>query len=358
MPTTSDSRPVPVAPSPGPSPSVGDPGEYLAALDRELRDVTRTRNPQYADFFNMLHYHLGWTDARGDSAAAETGKRIRPLLCLWSCEAVGANWRDALPAAAAIELIHNFSLIHDDIQDNSESRRGRATVWKVWGIAQGINAGDAMFVMAHQAMNEIPTNISLASYVGIQRTFNTAILKLTQGQYLDLAYERAERVTLDRYFDMVHGKTAALVSAACEIGARIGTNDVNIFRTLANYGENLGVAFQIADDVLGLWGDPEVTGKSVRTDLLSRKKSYPVLYAMQTDRGQELRALYAVPEWSPGDIKRIEAILLETGAREHAVRQAEAYARQAQGALQAANLSSPAVTRLRDLIHQVVYRSK
>lgn len=312
----------------------------------------------YADFFNMLHYHLGWTDPRGNSAPADMGKRIRPLLCLWTCEAVGANWRDALSSAAAVELIHNFSLIHDDIQDNSESRRGRATVWKVWGVAQGINAGDAMFVMAQQAMNELPTNISLASYVGIQRTFNSAILKLTQGQYLDLAYERADQVTLEQYFEMVHGKTAALIAAACEIGARIGTSDAMVYRTLANFGEHLGVAFQLADDVLGLWGDPQVTGKSVRTDLLSRKKSYPVMYAMQTNVGDELRALYAKPEWSSREIQRVERILEETHARTQAMNQAEIYARQAHGALDATGLKNPAVTRLRNLIHQVVYRTK
>ncbi len=215
-----------------------------------------------------------------------------------------------------------------------------------------------MFVMAQQGMNEIPTNISLSSYVGIQRAYSSAILKLTQGQYLDMAYERADQVTLDQYFEMVHGKTAALIAAACEIGARIGSTDVNLYRTLSNFGEHLGVAFQIADDILGLWGDPEVTGKSVRTDLLSRKKSYPVLYAMQTDAGKELRTLYGKPEWSYKDIQRVEHILAETDARNHAMRQAETYARQAQGALSATNLKNQSMTRLQNLIHQVVYRNK
>lgn len=339
-------------------PATAEPIEYLAALDQELRDVTRVRQSQYADFFNMLHYHLGWTDVRGNTVVSDAGKRLRPLLCLWTCEAVGSNWRDALPAAAAVELIHNFSLIHDDIQDDSDARRGRPTVWKVWGIPHGINAGDAMFVMAQQAINEIPTNVSLSSYVAIQRVFNSAILKLTQGQYLDLSYERADQVTLDQYFEMVHGKTAALIAAACEIGARIGSTDIQLHRTLANYGEHLGVAFQIADDVLGLWGDPEVTGKSVRTDLLSRKKSYPVLYAMQTEMGKELRSLYGKPDWSMQDIRRVEKILDETDARNQSMNQAEIYARQAQGALDATKLKNRAVTRLANLIHQVVYRNK
>ncbi len=332
--------------------------EYLDAIESELQTLTKTHNPQYAEFFNMFHYHLGWTDANGKKIRADTGKRIRPLLCLWSCQAVGGNWRDALPAAAAIELIHNFSLIHDDIQDNSEARRGRATIWKLWGMPQAINAGDAMFVLAQQAMNELPSSLSLAQYIAIQRVFHAATFKLTQGQYLDLGYERADQVTLDDYFEMIGGKTAALLAGACEIGARLGTNDAQLYRTLANYGEQLGIAFQIADDVLGLWGNPEVTGKSARTDLLSRKKSYPVLYAMQSEQGQELRSLYAKKEWSDQDITHVEKILDETNAREYAKKQAEVYAKRAELALEATQLKNPTVTQLHNLIHQVVYREK
>ena len=332
--------------------------EYLDAIETELQTLTNARDSHYAAFFNMLHYHLGWTDTSGKKIRADTGKRIRPLLCLWSCQAVGGNWRDALPAAAAIELIHNFSLIHDDIQDNSEARRGRATIWKVWGMPQAINAGDAMFVLAQQAMDELPSSLSLAQYIAIQRVFHAATFKLTQGQYLDLGYERADQVTLNDYFEMIGGKTAALLAGACEIGARLGTNDAQLYRTLANYGELLGIAFQIADDVLGLWGDPEVTGKSARTDLWSRKKSYPVLYAMQGAQGQELRALYAKQEWSNKDILRVEALLFESDARAYATKQAEVYAKRAERALETTQLKNPAITQLHNLIHQVVYREK
>jgi geranylgeranyl diphosphate synthase type I len=157
---------------------------------------------------------------------------------------------------------------------------------------------------------------------------------------------------------MVRGKTAALLAAACEIGARLGTNEAPLYRTLANYGEHLGMAFQIADDVLGLWGNPRVTGKSARSDLLSRKKSYPVLYAMQTNAGGALRALYAKKEWSSTDVEQVEGILEATHAREQATRQADYYARQAQGALAALNLTHPSITRLHELLFQVVYREK
>lgn len=332
---------------------------YLQALEQELAAVTETPQPLYADFFNMFRYHLGWTDAQGNAAPSDTGKRIRPLLCLWSCEAGGGDWRAALPAAAAVELIHNFSLIHDDIEDDSDERRGRATVWKIWGLAQGINAGDAMFVLSHLALDRLATpSFSLARYVEIHRVFDLATLKLTQGQYLDIGFERADQVTLEHYFEMVRGKTAALLCATCEIGARIATTDEKVIRAFAAYGENLGIAFQISDDVLGLWGDPAFTGKSARTDLLSRKKSYPVLVAMSGEWGGELRAVYAQAEWQESDIQRVQEILNQTDARMQATRQAEAYAQRALDALNTTPLENDAITRLRELITQVVHREK
>ncbi|MBI4673377.1 MAG: polyprenyl synthetase family protein [Chloroflexi bacterium] len=332
---------------------------YLAALERELDEITCSHAASDSEFFNIFAYHLGRTDAQGNPAPSDTGKRIRPLLCLWACEAAGGNWRAAIPAAAAIELIHNFSLIHDDIEDDSAERRGRATVWKIWGLAQGINAGDAMFVLAHLALDRLATpTLSLERYVEIHSVFDQATLKLTQGQYLDIAFERADQVTLEHYFEMVRGKTAALLAAACEIGARVATTDEKIIRAFAAYGENLGIAFQIADDVLGLWGDPALTGKSTRTDLESRKKSYPVLAAMQSEAGDELRALYAEPNWGEADFRRVERILRETGARALSTQQAESFAARALDALNATGLGNDAVARLRELAIQVVHREK
>lgn len=331
---------------------------YLDALEQELQKITRAPNAQYAEFFNMFRYHLGWTDTQGNPARADTGKRIRPVLCLWCCEAGGGDWRSALPAAAAIELIHNFSLIHDDIEDDSAERRGRATVWKIWGLAQGINAGDAMFVLAHRALDGLDDSLSAERRLEIFRVFNQANLKLTQGQYLDIGFERADQVSLEHYFEMVRGKTAALLAATCEIGARVATTDAALIRAFADYGENVGIAFQIADDVLGLWGDPALTGKSALTDLLSRKKSYPVLAAMQSEFGDELRALYAQAAWQANDVARVQDILHASDARLQATQQADAFARRALEALEATRLENDAMTRLRELVTQVVHREK
>jgi len=331
---------------------------YLNALEQELHATLQPAQAPYAEFFNMFRYHLGWTDAQGKRARADTGKRIRPLLCLWTCEAGGGDWRAALPAAAAIELIHNFSLIHDDIQDNSAERRGRATVWKIWGLAQGINAGDAMFGLAHLALGRLAQQLDAARFIEILAVFNAATLKLTQGQYLDIGFERVESVTVEHYLNMARGKTAALLAAACEMGARVASTELEIIHAFAAYGENLGIAFQIADDVLGLWGDPARTGKPTRTDLLSRKKSYPVLAAMQSAAGAELRALYAQAIWQESDLARVEQILNASGARADAARQAEIYAERARAALAATRLENDASARLRVLVAQLVYREK
>jgi len=156
----------------------------------------------------------------------------------------------------------------------------------------------------------------------------------------------------------VRGKTAALLAAACEIGARVATNDGNMIRAFADYGENLGIAFQISDDVLGLWGDPALTGKSARTDLLSRKKSYPVLAAMQSAYGDELRALYAQADWQEREIARVQEILRVSDARAQAIAQAETFAQRALDALRATRLENDALRRLRALVAQVTHREK
>jgi geranylgeranyl diphosphate synthase type I len=346
--------------------------EYLTALDQVLRDITAPHGPGYAELYNMLHYHLGWTDRLGNVSASDPGKRIRPLVCLWSCEAVAGSWREALPAAAAVELLHNFSLIHDDIQDDSSERRGRETVWKVWGLAQGLNAGDAMFVMAQLALGQrqaapVDSGSGLGDRVSegdaarlfdVHRAFNLAALELTQGQYLDLAYERATDVTVDGYFRMIRGKTAALIRASAQIGARIATDSPIVVSRFADYGENLGIAFQLADDILGLWGDPEVTGKSARTDLVGRKKSYPVVAALAVPEANELRALYARKEWTEGDLFRVEQLLSESNVRQEAAVKAAEYGRRALDALESTSLDNDAITRLRKLVNQIVDRQK
>jgi geranylgeranyl diphosphate synthase type I len=252
----------------------------LAALENELHaSIESQHEPELVQYFSMLAYHLGW---EGEGAGPEArGKRIRPLLVLLTCSAAGGMWSNALPAAAAVELVHNFSLIHDDIQDNSPLRRGRETVWKRWGIAQAINAGDAMLTTAHLTLLRMENTSSPQGTLKAALTLQQACLRLTKGQYLDLAFESQDQLTIEAYWQMVGGKTAALLGACTELGAIAADCSESRRQAFRDFGYYLGLAFQAQDDILGIWGDAALTGKSNESDLLAGKKSLPVIYGMQ-----------------------------------------------------------------------------
>jgi geranylgeranyl diphosphate synthase type I len=268
--------------------------QFLPAIEAEMRrNVTAPDDPTLTAFSGMLQYHLGWVDADFKPAQVDSGKHIRPVLTLLCCEACGGDWHVALPAAAAVELLHNFSLIHDDIEDSDPMRRGRPTLWKVWGTAQAINSGDALYTMAHMALNGLADRgIPAERILTARRRFDRACLALTQGQHLDLGFEARTSVTEAEYLRMVYGKTAALIEAACGLGALVNGSELVAY--YEDFGRELGLAFQIQDDLLGIWGDPEITGKPAGNDLRNRKKSLPVAYGL--DRSEELRRLYIQSE--------------------------------------------------------------
>jgi len=251
----------------------------LAESEIELkRQISRLDEANTEPFKEMLSYHMGWT---GEGAGREaTGKRIRPLLLLLTIASCGGDWMKAVPAAAAVELIHNFSLVHDDIQDNSLKRRGRPTVWVNWGAPLAINVGDALFALSNLSMmdlaNSFPSEQVISASTALQRT----CLDLTRGQYLDMSFENREDVKVDDYWAMVTGKTASLLSSSCLIGAILGNADNPTQEAYRSFGHFLGLAFQIQDDILGIWGDENVTGKSTASDLIERKKSLPVLVGL------------------------------------------------------------------------------
>ena len=216
----------------------------------------------------------------------------------------------ALPAAAAVELLHNFSLVHDDIQDGSVTRRGRETIWKKWGVAQAINVGDALLNLAYLAILDCKGNLKDKEINNLLYCLQNTCLLLTKGQHLDIAFEKETLIPLSRYWQMIEGKTAALISAGFEIGS-IVARAKNLDRKLvAEFGQNIGLAFQVQDDYLGIWGDEIQTGKSAFSDLITRKKTYPVI------RGLENKLKFA-SSWSnnaiiDNDTAREMAFALET----------------------------------------------
>jgi geranylgeranyl diphosphate synthase type I len=252
---------------------------YLTAIEEELQDaVKRTSQSGNTQLYDMLAYHMGWLDKPINSEAH--GKRLRPLLVLLTCSAAGGDWKHALPAAAAVELVHNFSLIHDDIEDRSPIRRGRPTIWKKWGIPLAINAGDAMFTLAHLQILRLIQSLPESATLQAVKILQQACLHLTQGQHLDLAYEKRSNITLDDYWFMVEGKTAALITASTELGALAALCDSQTCKSYRSFGRMLGLAFQVQDDLLGIWGNSALTGKSSQSDLMTRKKTLPILYGL------------------------------------------------------------------------------
>jgi geranylgeranyl diphosphate synthase, type I len=304
---------------------------------------------QYIDLRSMLAYHLGWEGA-GSGVEAQ-GKRIRPLLTLLSAEAFGGDWQPALPAAVAVELLHNFSLIHDDIQDNSIARRGRPTVWVKWGVPQAINAGDLMFTLAYQALLKLePAEVAFKATQILSR----ACVRLTEGQYLDLSYETRQDLDLESYWLMITGKTAALLAACCQLGALAAGADVSKCQAMYDFGLALGKAFQAQDDWLGIWGDVALTGKSVESDLVSGKKTLPVVYALSLNQEFARR-------WHPGpktaqEVSSLAALLAEEGARDYTQAESDRLIGEALQALQAAGCSPAGEQDLRNLARQLVHR--
>ena len=233
--------------------------------------------------YSMLRYHMGWADAHGNTviSSSSQGKALRPTLCLFACEALGGGWSRGLPAAAALELIHNFSLIHDDIQDGDVERRHQPTVWSVWGQPQALVAGNAMRSLADlAALRLTQCGVSPEKAVGASLLLTNGYLEMTMGQCADLAFEGRLDISIDDYLRMVSWKTGALIRCGMEMGALIASNDPHEVRAFSRCGSRLGRAFQIRDDLLGIWGDEGATGKSVGNDIRRKKKSFPVVYAL------------------------------------------------------------------------------
>lgn len=259
--------------------------EMLNAIEQDLKfQVNSILTERTSEMISMMAYHMGW--AENITLKKTSGKRLRPLFNLLSFQALLPEnlpldeWKKCLPAASAIELIHNFSLIHDDIEDNSEKRRGRLTVWKKWGLPQAINTGDAMFSLAHHAIHRLRPAFSAERVLRSADILLETCTQLTNGQFLDMSYETIENLTVDDYWPMIEGKTAALLASSVTIGSILAGADETIIQRMKIFGRTLGLAFQIQDDLLGIWGEENKTGKSAASDLLTRKKSYPILLSL------------------------------------------------------------------------------
>jgi geranylgeranyl diphosphate synthase type I len=323
------------------------------SLKQEIRNaVAAAGDNGTPELLEMVTYQQGWS---GDNAGPKAeGKQIRPLLALLAAEAGGGDWKNALPVGAAVELIHNFSLIHDDIEDSGEMRRGRPTIWKVWGEAQAINTGDAMFALAGLALARLEETCSVETAHEAGKLFKKTALRLTQGQHLDISFENQDNVELESYWRMVAGKTAALLAFSLEAGAICAGVNQERQGKFRDFGHYLGMAFQVQDDILGIWGDEEVIGKSSTGDIVVRKKTLPVLYGL----GQK-KAFYDT--WMAGPITPEKAVtmgqVLEAeGGRAYAQSTADRLTGLALTSLDGADPEGNATQILRELANKLLIR--
>ena len=320
--------------------------EALAALDG--------RAPLLA---GMVRYHFGEVDAtfRPSAVSVDRGKRIRPALAMLSCGAVGGNPRSAAPLAAAIELLHNFTLIHDDIEDQDPARHHRPTVWSVWGVPQAINAGDGMYAVSRLAVQRLRAlDFPPERILDFASLMDRTCVRVCEGQFLDISFESRTDITADRYRVMAARKTGALFAASAQSAGMLASDDPTVREQLGRFGEEFGQAFQAHDDLLGIWASTERTGKVEMNDLVKRKKTLPVVLAFERASPRirtELDELFAPQAPLPAEnVERIRQILDDLGVRPMLEREIEAHRARALHLLRAVAASEEPLRLLEHLV--------
>lgn len=288
--------------------------KLLEPVEQALKDLIKARGKIAPLFKQMVNHHYGWEEK---TISTTKGKRIRPLLTMLVGKSLNGHTKSLVYAAAAVEMIHNFTIIHDDIMDESKQRRHRPTLWSIWGSGQAINAGDGVFALAYFATRIIGKELGEAKALQVVNFLTDACLDIVEGQMLDMSYQHALSVPKSDYITMISKKTGVLLECACRCGAVISTDSTKTINSYGKYGLNLGIAFQIRDDYLGIWGEEKITGKPSGIDILERKKSFPAIWALENSSSstrKELIRLYSQPNLHDRDIEKIKKIFTALGA--------------------------------------------
>ena len=339
----------------------------LADIEAQMSEVLEQGDEQAKPLYEMLAYHLGL-----DSPTSPRGKRMRPLLGLLAYQSLTGDYRPALPGAAAAELGHNFSLVHDDIEDADVERRHRPTLWAIWGVPLAINAGDALIALSRLALYPLLDQFPERRVLTLMRVYDETCLDLCEGQFLDISFERRPDVTVEAYMEMIGKKTAALIGAGVQAGAILASDDPKVVEAYRRFGYDLGMAFQLADDVKGSFWTSDESGKPEAGDVRRRKKTLPIVWALQNaeaeDRGR-LQEIYVdgirstdgggpspVPDepMSEPDIAEVLAILERSGAREHTLAEATRYRDLALEHLEALPCRPEGKRELEGVVHAVI----
>ncbi len=286
------------------------------------------------------------------------GKRLRPYMVIKSCQILGGKTSNAMPAASAVEMVHNFTLVHDDIMDNDEMRHGVPTVHKKFGMPVAILAVDVLFSKAYQIISD--SKLSGNAMTQIISRLAKACVEVCEGQLFDIKMAEEEKIpSQSEYIKMIGKKTAALFDVSCAMGAICATNKIKDIKNLSSFGKNLGIAFQITDDLIGVMGDPKITKKPVGNDLREGKKSLPILIAIKSAKGKNKKIIlkaFGNPKTSKNDLKKAVDVIRTLGIEENVRNQALKYAERAEKSL--SKYSGPAKKELVELLDFVVKRSK
>ena len=330
--------------------------EYRADIGAALREALKGSAPVY----NLLRYYMGWADPEGNPTSGTEGKYLRPTLCLFASEAVGGSREQAMPAASALELIHNFSLIHDDIQDRDEIRHHRKTLWAIWGIPKALVGGNVLRIIADSALDDLRSvSIPPSRALSVVNQLTQAYLEMIEGQYLDISFEGQREVGLKRYLDMIARKTGALIRCSFTMGALVGSSEARVAEAFQQSGKALGFIFQVRDDILGIWGDEASTGKPVGADIRRKKNSFPAVYAMSQASGEAKRRLlraYGKEELDDSDVEDVLHIMEHLNVREYAHALAAKEGEAAIGALAGVEMNEWARREYEDLVEFLLYR--
>jgi geranylgeranyl diphosphate synthase type I len=285
---------------------------YRSAIERGILEAMPTSD---APLDEMIRYQFGHTA----DGLVGLGKCLRPALCLLACEALGGDIESALPVAISVEMVHNFSLIHDDIEDGDIMRHHRPAMWHAYGRGPAIAAGTALWTLAYQTLGTARAKgLPIERVLAARKMLNDACTEMVEGQDRDISFEWRTDVTLAEYLEMIGGKTAALLSASLSLGALCAGADPLEQERFANFGRELGISFQIRDDILGIWGEGSATGKPVGADIARRKKTLPVVHAFQQAVGPDrdvLRNVYSKPEVDDTDVGNVLDILQRWNSR-------------------------------------------
>jgi geranylgeranyl diphosphate synthase, type I len=338
-------------------------GGLLLDIDKSIRQFIAKHNAKAPIFWQQVYEHFDWSypDPMKNIDPLAAGKRVRPLVMALVARSLCGEYEHVLPAGVALEIIHNFTLIHDDIMDNSDTRRGRPTLWTRYGIAQAIDTGDGLFALGMLSSLSLAEHVSAEKALGGTQRLMQACLDTVEGQALDIGFESRESVNADEYLTMIGLKTGRFIETATELGAYLSCDDSALIRHYADFGKNLGLAFQIWDDYLGIWGDPEIVGKSSTSDIEQKKKSYPITYALShADEMQvkRLQAAYAKPKLDEQDVAAVMGVLDLANVQEKSKELVEAYFAKAMAALDAVNLGdNEDYQNLRSLAQFIVERN-